>query len=118
MGKLIKVDNEYKKWLTDLRQRIRQSQLKAAVRVNSEMIELYWSIGADIVEKQAESKWGSGVIPQLSADLKDEFSDMQGFSTTNLKYMRQFFLFYSGNKFGQQVVDHLENSAKIHQLGD
>jgi predicted nuclease of restriction endonuclease-like (RecB) superfamily len=86
MSKLIKVDNEYKKWISDLKQRIQQSQIKASVRVNTTMLELYWSIGADIVEKQAENKWGSGCIRQLSRDLCDEFPDAQGFSYTNLKH--------------------------------
>jgi predicted nuclease of restriction endonuclease-like (RecB) superfamily len=129
-------DGDYKSWLSDLKSRIRQSQIKAAVRVNTEMLELYWSIGADIVAKQAESVWGSGVIKQLSADLRDEFPDIQGFSLSNLKYMKQFYLFYTqdnvilhqvgaklqsienqkdiishqvGGQISQQVVDQLEN---------
>jgi hypothetical protein len=58
------------------------------------MIALYWSIGADIVAKQAESAWGSGIIPQLSADLRAEFPDMQGFSDRNISSMKKFYLFY------------------------
>jgi predicted nuclease of restriction endonuclease-like (RecB) superfamily len=112
-------DSEYKAWLKDLKLRIRQSQIKAAVRVNSEMIELYWSIGADIVAKQAESVWGSGVIKQLSADLRSEFPDMQGLSLSNLKYMKQFYVFYNkeniiqhqvGAELSQQLVDQLQLS--------
>ncbi|MDR0829571.1 MAG: PDDEXK nuclease domain-containing protein [Prevotellaceae bacterium] len=87
--------SDYKAWLTDLKLRIRQSQIKAAVRINSEMIQLYWSIGADIVAKQANSEWGSGIIKQLSADLRAEFPDMQGFSDRNLRSMKQFYLFYT-----------------------
>ncbi|MDR0853370.1 MAG: PDDEXK nuclease domain-containing protein [Clostridiales Family XIII bacterium] len=108
MSKLITIDNEYKDWLTDLKQRIKQSQLKASVRINTEMLELYWSIGADIVERQAESKWGSGVVSQLSKDLKAAFPNADGFSTTNLKYMKQFFSFYNQKSpIGQQAVDQL-----------
>jgi predicted nuclease of restriction endonuclease-like (RecB) superfamily len=112
-------DNDYKSWLSDLKLRIRQSQIKAAVRVNTEMIELYWSIGADIVAKQAESVWGSGVIPQLSADLRAEFPDMQGFSDRSLRSMKQFYLFYSqddkilhqnGAVIPQQVVKELQST--------
>jgi len=108
MGKLIKNDNEYKSWLVELKTRIRSSQIKAALRTNDEMIGLYWSIGADIVERQAEEKWGSGVIPKLSEDLKREFPDASGFSVTNLKYMKQFYLFYADmTPISQQVVDQL-----------
>ncbi|GHT78469.1 hypothetical protein FACS189464_1950 [Bacteroidia bacterium] len=111
-------DSNYKAWLSDLKLRVRQSQIKAAVRVNNEMISLYWSIGADIVAKQAESVWGSGIIPQLSADLRAEFPDMQGFSDRNLRSMKQFYLFYSQEKtispqivgnIPQQLVEELQS---------
>ncbi|GHS88646.1 hypothetical protein FACS1894201_10120 [Bacteroidia bacterium] len=101
-------DSDYKAWLSDLKLRVRQSQIKAAVRVNSEMIALYWSIGADIVAKQAESVWGSGVIPQLSADLRAEFPDMQGLSYRNLRLYRQFYIAYP------QVKDYLPQFFQIH----
>lgn len=97
--------SDYKHWLQELKQRIRQSQLKAAVRINAALLELYWSIGADIVNRQIEKEWGSGVITQLSADLRAEFPDMQGFSTTNLWYIKKWYLFYS------------QNDAKLHQVG-
>jgi predicted nuclease of restriction endonuclease-like (RecB) superfamily len=103
--------SEYKEWLSDLKRRIKQSQIKASVRVNTEMLELYWGIGADIVERQAESKWGSGVIRRLSEDLRAEFPQMQGFSARNLKSMRRFYLFYAKDSIGQQVVAQLPPGA-------
>jgi len=114
MANLIKINDEYKTWLADLKKRIRSSQIKAALRTNDAMIELYWSIGADIVERQAEAKWGSGVIPQLSKDLRSAFPESEGFSERNLKYMRQFYNFYSGASIGQQVVAQLpEGNADV-----
>ncbi|MDR1732680.1 MAG: PDDEXK nuclease domain-containing protein [Synergistaceae bacterium] len=95
MSKALPLDKNYTAWLLDLKSRIRQSQIKASVRVNSALLELYWSIGADIVAKKAESVWGSGVLRRISQDLREEFSDSQGFSVTNLKYMKMFFVFYS-----------------------
>jgi predicted nuclease of restriction endonuclease-like (RecB) superfamily len=80
------------------------------------MLELYWSIGADIVERQAESKWGSGVIQQLSKDIKSEFPNLQGFSVTNLYYMKQFYIFYKATPILQQAVGELP-SPIIHQVG-
>jgi hypothetical protein len=69
MADIIKFNTEYKQWLADPKKRIRQSQLKAAVKVNSELIGLYWSMGKDIVEKQENSKYGDGLIKQLSQDM-------------------------------------------------
>ncbi|MDR3000474.1 MAG: DUF1016 N-terminal domain-containing protein [Fibromonadaceae bacterium] len=59
-----KVSN-YKQWLTDLKSRIRQSQIKAAVKVNTELLRLYWDLGQDIVARQMETAWGSGFFEEL-----------------------------------------------------
>lgn len=104
MSKLIKTDNSYKAWITELKQRVRQSQIKSVVKVNVEMLHLYWSIGEDIVNRNAEAVWGKSVINQLSQDLGDEFLNMKGFSPRNLAYMKQFYLFYSGGERLQQVA--------------
>ncbi|MDR0941586.1 MAG: PDDEXK nuclease domain-containing protein [Bacteroidales bacterium] len=85
----------YTQWLTDLKTKIRQSQIKAAIQVNTELLRLYWDLGHDIVIRQMEAAWGSGFFEPLSKDLKKEFPDLKGFSERNLLYMKQFYLFYS-----------------------
>ncbi|MCL2062768.1 MAG: PDDEXK nuclease domain-containing protein [Candidatus Cloacimonetes bacterium] len=102
----MKVDNDYKKWLADLKNKIQHSQIKAAVKVNTELLLLYWDLGCDIVSRQMDSVWGSGFFERLSNDLRKEFPDMKGFSETNLKYCKRFYLFYS------------QESSNRHQLGD
>ena len=82
-GNLI-LNKEYKAWLAKLKQKVRNAQLKAAVKVNSEMLLFYWGLGADMVEKQTRTKWGDGFLSQLSKDLMSEFPDMKGFSRRNL----------------------------------
>ncbi len=89
-----KSDTEYKNWIKDLKIKFRNSQIKAAVRVNSIILEFYWDLGADIVLKQKESTWGSGFLKQLSKDLMEEFPEVSGFSFENLKYIRRWYLFY------------------------
>jgi predicted nuclease of restriction endonuclease-like (RecB) superfamily len=122
MSKLITIDKEYKEWLLELKQRIKQRQFSAALHVNSDRTELYWSIGADIVNRQAESKWGNGVIPQLSNDLRKAFPNAEGFSDTNLKYMKRFYLFYTQEiSISQPVADQLkflEKTAISQPLAD
>ena len=112
MSKLIHINNEYAEWVKSLSLRFRQSQVKAAVKVNSEMLKFYWSLGKDIVERDMENKYGSGFFKNLSLDLKDEFPDVKGFSPTNLGYIKRFYLLYSnafdfhpqlGGKFAQTV---------------
>jgi predicted nuclease of restriction endonuclease-like (RecB) superfamily len=106
-------NKEYKTWVKELKERIRRSQVKASVQINSTMLELYWSIGADIVSKQAENKWGSSVIEQLSRDLRGEFPGIQGFSETNLRLMKRFFSFYS--QFGTSLVPNSDDEKNQHQ---
>jgi len=79
MGLEITSNKEYKKWLAGLKTKVRTAQLKAAVRVNKELLTLYWELGADIVSKQSEAKWGDGFLFQLSKDLKAEFPEIKGF---------------------------------------
>ena len=107
-------DEGYVQWMADLKQRFRQSQIKAAVRVNTAMLEFYWSLGRDIVELRAESKWGNGFFNQLSLDLKTAFPNESGFSVTNLKYMKRWYAFYSERvAISQRTVDEI-----CHQVGD
>ncbi|WP_455001050.1 PDDEXK nuclease domain-containing protein [Capnocytophaga leadbetteri] len=102
---------DYKDWLQDLKGKIQQSQIKAAIQVNSELLRLYWQIGKDIVEKQAQAKWGDGFLQTLSADLCKEFPTIKGFSYRNLKSIRQWYLFYNQlDIIGKQVVSQLEVS--------
>ncbi|MFR2615707.1 PDDEXK nuclease domain-containing protein [Parabacteroides goldsteinii] len=112
MNVILKSDIEYKQWLTDLKFRIRNSQIKAALKVNTELINLYWELGKEIVSKQEQSQWGDGLIKQLSSDLQQEFPEMKGFSTTNIKYIKRWYSFYNQDiTIGQQVVDLLRETV-------
>ncbi len=111
-------DPAYVQWLSEIKSRFQQSQIKAAVRVNSAMLEFYWSIGRDLVAMKAESKWGSGFFNQLSLDLKAIFPEQTGFSATNLKYMMRWYNFYNEWVTNhQQVGDGISTSIR-HQIGD
>lgn len=100
--------SEYKRWFTDLKAKVRQVQLKAAVSVNRELLSFYWDLGSDIIEKQIDAAWGDGFLKQLSRDLMAEFPDMKGFSVSNIKYIRQWYLFYTRKEaIGQQAVGQL-----------
>ncbi len=102
--------SKYKDWIVDLKSKIQQSQIKAAIQVNSALIELYWELGKEIAEKEFENQYGSGFFEQLSRDLKTEFSQITGFSARNLKYFKNFYQFYSlNNIIRQQVVADFEN---------
>lgn len=100
-------ETDYKSWLVSIKNQIKSAQIKASIAVNEEMLNLYWNIGKDISEKHLDSQYGSGFFDNLSKDLKIEFPDSQGFSVTNLKYMKRFYLFYK--EIRHQVGDEFEN---------
>ena len=80
----------YDAWRNAIETRIERAKLQAILKVNSELLSLYWSIGNDILEKQQKLGWGAQVIDRLSTDLSRKFPDDRGFSVRNLKYMRMF----------------------------
>lgn len=112
MEQLYGLQEDYRQWLTELKSKIRFSQIKAAVAVNSELIRLYWNLGQQIVEKQENAQWGSGFIERLSKDLQMEFPDISGLSVSNLRRCRQFYLFYNQeDKIHAQLVRELDDNS-------
>ncbi|MCC8146829.1 MAG: PDDEXK nuclease domain-containing protein [Bacteroidales bacterium] len=112
-------DSEFKQWLVDLKSRIRQSQLRAAVKVNSELLRLYWDLGKDIVIRQMDTVWGSGFYKQVHKELKSEFPDMHGFSKSNLYNMKKFYLFYTQeNTDFQQLAGKLDDTNFQQAVGN
>lgn len=103
----------YTNWLSELKTRIHSAQQRATLVVNRELVLLYWQIGHDILQRQAESGWGSKVIDRLAHDLRTTFPDMKGFSPRNLKYMRAFAQAWPDTEFVQEVLAQL---PWYHQL--
>jgi len=94
---------EYKSFLKQLKQKIQTSQIKASIRVNEELLKLYWDMAQMIIAKQKESSWGDSIIQKISRDLQEEFPNIKGFSKTNLLYMKKWYLFWSDVNLPQVV---------------
>ena len=99
-------DAEYAAWIAEIKHRYRSAQVKAAIKVNAEKLLFNWQLGRDLVQKKVEERWGAGVVEQVSLDLKREFPDADGFSTRNLWYMKQWYMFYAQS-----------DNEILHQLG-
>lgn len=121
----IHLDDEYAVWIAEVKHRYRSAQVKAAVKVNAEKLLFNWQLGRDLVRKKAEERWGSGVVEQVSLDLRKEFPNEKGFSTPNLWFMKKWYLFYTredSQQKLQQVVGELQASInqidiKLYQVG-
>ena len=113
MGKAVTIqDKEYLEWIKDLGTHFRRSQIKAAVKVNEEMLRFYWELGHDIVERDAENHYGSRFFSILSHDLKEATSTTSGLSERNIRYAKDFYLLYS------QEVGILQQPAAKSDLVD
>ena len=115
----VKLDAEYAEWIAEVKHRYRSAQVKAAVKVNGEKLLFNWQMGRDLVQKKAEERWGAGVVEQVSLDLKREFPNEDGFSTSNLWYMKKWYLFYTNHASSeklQRLIGELQSSINQERL--
>lgn len=119
--KSLSLDQNYKDFLLDIKNRLKNAQIKAALAVNSELVKFYWELGVELIEKQKSYVWGEKFLMQFSRDMKSAFPEMKGFSTTTLKRMRLFAQEYPDFKIGAQPVHQLPWGhiiILIHRVND
>lgn len=113
------IDKDYTQWVEDLSVRYRRSQVKAAVKVNREMLKYYWELGRDIEEMHVEERWGQSVIKNLSVDLQLKNPNSTGLSRTNIYYAKKFYLLYSQYlKVVPQLVGQLDDENAPQSVED
>ena len=108
---------DYAEWIAELKHRYHSAQVKASIRVNAEKLLFNWELGRDLVQKKAEERWGAGVVEQVSLDLQREFPNTEGFSTRNIWYMKQWYLFYYQDDTSLHQAGAEIQNAKLHQVG-
>ena len=113
MKSIKKTESEYYMFLNEIKQRIKLAQYDALKAVNKELIAMYWDIGKKITEKQNNHGWGKSVVENLALDLQKEFPGIQGFSSRNIWYMRNFYMQYSQSTKLQPLVAEI---AWAHNL--
>lgn len=91
---LMILDNDYKIWITQIKEKVRQTQIKASIKVNYELLNLYWELGREIISKESNAVWGDRFLTVMSKDLRKEFPDITGFSLSNLHNIRYWYKFY------------------------
>ena len=119
-------DSEYIAWIQEIKTRYQRIRSRIALQTNYGALEFNWLLGRDLVEKKAEQHWGAGVVEQISLDLRAAYPDVKGFSSRNLWYMKQWYLFYQGDAVRSEKLHQLgaelqsvenHNPVKLHQLG-
>lgn len=112
---------DYAVFLSTVKRRISQDRLKAQLSANAIQMVMYWDLGSEILRKQQDAGWGAKVIDRLSADLRDAFPQMQGFSARNLKYMRAFAEAWPDRELMQRTVAQIpwrSNLTLMEKLKD
>ena len=124
MSNIISIDEEYKQWIKKITSKYRSCQIKAAVKVNVELLTFYWNLGKDIVEMQKQKGKGTNTLEQISKDLRRQLPDAKGFSKTNLFYITVFSTLYlslennnnSVPQLGEQVNTELDSTLTLQEL--
>jgi len=101
------LNKDYTNFIIELKQKIYSAKSTAILSANRLMIELYFDIGNEIIQKQEKFGWGKSIVEKMSKDLKNEFGEKSGYSTQNLWYMRQFYIVYKDDTNLQQLVGDL-----------
>jgi len=117
----VELPESYAGFLVEIKDQIKQERLKAVISANSALVLMYWNIGRSILNRQNSAGWGAKVIDRLSVDLKDEFPEMNGFSSRNLKYMRKFAENWPDISIVQEVLAQISwyhNLALLEKLKD
>ena len=119
MVSLIKTQEEYKNWLSRVSHLFKQSQIKASMKVNSEMLRFYWLLGMDIKSLDLDGYSVAELLIKVSHDLQNIFPDVHVFSKTNLWYMLKFYELYAPILTIPQVGEcHLMQKITIPQVGE
>ena len=108
---------DYADWLQSISRRYRQSQIKAAVAVNTEMLRFYFGLGADIVRMEKDQPWGNKFIQKIGVDLRTAMPEATCLSYTNLRYMRYFFKLYAETSICHHVGDKLQVNSSPKEIG-
>ncbi len=112
-------DNDFLNWIKEISSRFRQSQVKAACKVNVELLKFYWELGKDITIREKENAYGKEFYKKLSAELCRELPEVKSFSVTNLHYMKWFYELYSESvNLPQLGVNFPERLAMAQNTGD
>lgn len=99
-----RIDADYTVWLSEIKRRYISAQIKASIKVNTEKLRFNWSVGRDLVMRKAEERWGTGVVEQLSFDLKDAFPQEKGFSSRNMWRMKKWYLYFSTTEANEKLT--------------
>jgi len=97
----------YGEMLNNISQLVAEGRRQVMWTANVQMSMMYYQIGVEILKRQNAEGWGTKVVDRLSADLKQTFPEMHGFSPRNLKYMRRFAESWPDEQIVQRCVAQL-----------
>ena len=113
------IDKSYRSWIAELKNRYRMVQIRAAISVNTAMLEFYWTLGKDISEQYSATEiYGAQFFVRLSADLRSAIPNATGFSPQNLRYCQHFYELYSGVANFPQLVGDFPAIGVSDIIGD
>jgi len=96
---------------------IEAARRRAYQAINTELVDLYWNLGAYISKKIASAEWGDGVVDELAATIARQYPGIRGYTRANLFRMRQFYEAYRGDKKVSALMRQLPWTHHLLILG-
>jgi hypothetical protein len=103
--------------LKEIKDRIRQAQVRAALSANAEMLFMYWDVGRIIAERRSVEGWGTRIIQRLAQDIRNDLPETKGFSERNLKRMLAFHNEYKALVNRRCILTHHVHPKMTHLGG-
>jgi len=92
----------------DIIQLIKQSRAAAIKAANTELVNLYWNVGAYISKQVANANWGKKTVDELAEFIQKNHPELKGFNRRGLYRMKQFYETYVAVPFVSPVVTQIQ----------
>ena len=94
----------YAALLRKIKQRVLIAQQRVIYAANEEMLRMYWDVGEMLQQSQDADGWGKKTLQRLAVDLKNDYSEIKGFTVRNMQYMVQSITNHWTTRYQQEAI--------------
>ena len=94
----------YAALLRKIKQRVLIAQQRVIYAANEEMLRMYWDVGEMLQQSQDADGWGKKTLQRLAVDLKNDYSEIKGFTVRNMQYMVQSITNHWTTRYLQEAI--------------
>ena len=107
----------YAALLRKIKQRVLIAHQRVIYAANEEMLRMYWDVGEMLQQSQDADGWGKKTLQRLAVDLKNDYSEIKGFTVRNMQYMVQSITNHWTTRYLQEAIK-LDDYGKYGALAN